>query len=506
MVRPNASRIFSSSRGSGSVRVSTVRENDASSAASARACAACCGPPGGPVDDQRDEDRHQHHRHQRDHVLPLGDGEGVERRGEEEVEQQRRRRRRRAAPGRARRRARLTTVARKNSTTSVDSPSTSRPRIPIATAASGSSRPSAHPAARRRAGTALNRRGSRIPRPASAWVTMCTSMCPESWTTRAPMPSTSTRAEPGPPRGAEDELGGVDPAGEVEQRRRARRRRRRCGTRRRRRRRAGAARPAPRPGRRRGRRRAARARRTAPPTGALGDAGGAAQHRLALRAAGQRDDDPLAGLPDVGDLLVGAVALQGDLDLVGQPEQRHLPQRGEVARLEVVGHRRVDLLRGVDVAVGHPAAQRLRGDVDELDLLRRGAPTSSGTVSCWRTPVIRSMTSLSDSRCWMFTVVSTVIPASSRSSTSCQRLALPRAGRVGVRELVDQHDLRGRGRAPRRRPARSAPRRGRSPSGGAATSRPSSSAAVLARPWVSTSPTTTSVPRSARRCASPSMA
>ena len=41
-VRPNASRTFSSSRGSGSVRVSTVRENEASSAASARACAACC--------------------------------------------------------------------------------------------------------------------------------------------------------------------------------------------------------------------------------------------------------------------------------------------------------------------------------------------------------------------------------------------------------------------------------------------------------------------------------
>ena len=40
--RLNASRILSSSRGSGSARVSTVRENDASSAASARACAACC--------------------------------------------------------------------------------------------------------------------------------------------------------------------------------------------------------------------------------------------------------------------------------------------------------------------------------------------------------------------------------------------------------------------------------------------------------------------------------
>ena len=103
--------------------------------------------------------------------------------------------------------------------------------------------------------------------------------------------------------------------------------------------------------------------------GPFGDPGGAAQHRLALRTAGEGDDDPLAGLPDVGDLLVRAVPLQGDLDLVGEPEQRHLPQRGEVARLEVVGHRRVDPLRGVHVAVGHPAAQRLGGDVDQLHLL-----------------------------------------------------------------------------------------------------------------------------------------
>ena len=68
-------------------------------------------------------------------------------------------------------------------------------------------------------------------------------------------------------------------------------------------------------------------------------------------------------------VLVGAVALQGDLDLVGQPQQRQLPQRGEVARLEVVGQRGVDLLGGVDVAVRQPAAQRLGGDVDQLDLL-----------------------------------------------------------------------------------------------------------------------------------------
>ncbi len=54
--------------------------------------------------------------------------------------------------------------------------------------------------------------------------------------------------------------------------------------------------------------------------------------------------------------------------------------------------------------------------------------TSSGTVSRCGTPVICSTTSLSDSRCWMLTVVRTVMPASSSSSMSCQRLALREPG------------------------------------------------------------------------------
>jgi len=36
-----------------------------------------------------------------------------------------------------------------------------------------------------------------------------------------------------------------------------------------------------------------------------------------------------------------------------------------------MGERGIDLLRRVDVPVRHPAAQRLRGHVDELDLIGR---------------------------------------------------------------------------------------------------------------------------------------
>ncbi len=54
--------------------------------------------------------------------------------------------------------------------------------------------------------------------------------------------------------------------------------------------------------------------------------------------------------------------------------------------------------------------------------------TASGTVSRCVTPVMRSITSFNDSRCWMFTVEITSMPASSNSSMSCQRLALPLPG------------------------------------------------------------------------------
>jgi hypothetical protein len=49
--------------------------------------------------------------------------------------------------------------------------------------------------------------------------------------------------------------------------------------------------------------------------------------------------------------------------------------------------------------------------------------TSSGTVSRCRTPVIRSISSLSDSRCWMLTVVITSMPAARITSTSSARFS-----------------------------------------------------------------------------------
>ena len=174
--------------------------------------------------------------------------------------------------------------------------------------------------------------------------------------------------------------------------------------------------------------------------GALGDPRRAAQHRLALLVAGQRDDHPLAGLPDLLHVLLGAVALHGDVDLVGHPQQRQLPQRGEVARLEVVRERGVDLLGGVDVAVREPAPQRLGGDVDQLQLLRAADDLVGHGLPLPHTgdpldDVVERLQVLDvdrgdhvDARVEQ---VLDVLPA----------LGVPGSGRVGVGELVDERHL-----------------------------------------------------------------
>ncbi len=95
----------------------------------------------------------------------------------------------------------------------------------------------------------------------------------------------------------------------------------------------------------------------------------ASQQCLALRSPGEGNHDPLPGGPGPGDAVGGPVALQTGVHLVGQPEQGELPQRGQVPDPEVVGQRGVHLLGLVDIAVGHPAAQRLGRHVDELDLV-----------------------------------------------------------------------------------------------------------------------------------------
>ena len=100
-----------------------------------------------------------------------------------------------------------------------------------------------------------------------------------------------------------------------------------------------------------------------------GDAGAAADERLTFGPAGQRHDDPFARLPGALDPVLGPVQLECAVDLVREPQQREFTERGEVAEPEVVRQRGIDPLGGVDEARREPVAQRLRCEVDDLDLV-----------------------------------------------------------------------------------------------------------------------------------------
>ena len=191
-----------------------------------------------------------------------------------------------------------------------------------------------------------------------------------------------------------------------------------------------------------------------------GHARGAADEPLAVGRARERDDDPLARLPRLVDAVPLPVVVERLVDAVGDPEQRELAQRAEVAGAEVVAERGVDPLGRVDVAVRQPARGAPRGVMSTSSIWSARRTTSSGIVSRCLTPVIRSTTSLSDSRCWMLSVEITSIPASSSSSTSCQRFSLREPGTFVCASSSTSATCGPARRAPRRRPSPRTSRRG----------------------------------------------
>ena len=176
---------------------------------------------------------------------------------------------------------------------------------------------------------------------------------------------------------------------------------------------------------------------------ARGDPSPAPEQRLPLGAAGESHDHTLTGGPGRVDAVVGAVPSEPLVDPVGEPEQGQLAQRREVADPEVVRQGGVDLLGLVDVAVGHPPAQRLGGHVDELDLV--GPPHH---LVGHRLPLHHTGDRL-DHVVQRLEVLDVdgrddVDPGIQHLVDVLPALLVARPRHVGVRELVDQRD----GRAP----------------------------------------------------------
>ena len=172
--------------------------------------------------------------------------------------------------------------------------------------------------------------------------------------------------------------------------------------------------------------------------------GGATDQLVVTGRAGHGDDEALPCLPRFGDPMTLAVVLQPRVDLIGDPQQCQLAQGRQVAGPEVVRQCGVDLLGAVDVAVGHPPAQRLRGHVDELDLV--GGPHDMvGDRLALRDPgdpldeVVHRLQVLhvhgrDDVDAGGEQVIDVLPP-----------LGVTRTRDVGVGELVDQRDLRAAG-------------------------------------------------------------
>ena len=197
-------------------------------------------------------------------------------------------------------------------------------------------------------------------------------------------------------------------------------------------------------------------------------------------------------------LLAGAAAMRAGrvaaLHALGHLAQRQLAQVGQVLLLEEILQRPRDLVRRVDLPGPQPLLQILdrRSRFTTWSACLRKL---SGTVSRTATPVTRSTRSFRLSRCCTLKRADDVDPGVQQLLHVLVALLVAAARDVGVGELVDDghrrlalqhgvevHLLDGR-------------RRGTRPARRGTTSSPSTSAAVSARPCVSTKPSTTSTPR-----------
>ena len=130
-------------------------------------------------------------------------------------------------------------------------------------------------------------------------------------------------------------------------------------------------------------------------------------------------------------------------DAIGYPQQGELAQRAEVARPEVVAQRRVDPLRRVDVAVGHPSAQGLRRHVDQLELIGAAHDVVGHRLA------LHGPGDLRDDVVQRFEVLDVqrrddVDAGIEQLLDVLPALLVLRPGRVGVGVLVDQRRLSGR--------------------------------------------------------------
>ena len=225
---------------------------------------------------------------------------------------------------------------------------------------------------------------------------------------------------------------------------------------------------------------------------AVGEALGIADEARGARILADADEDTLAGSPRARNGVRLHVRQQLVVDPLGRGAEGELAERGEVARREVVLERPLRLLGQVDLAFLQPLDQIVRRQVDELDGVgavenRVGHRLAHPDPRDLGDDVVEALDVLDVER-------GVDVDAVGEQLLDVEvALRVAAAGRVGVGELVDQRDLGPAGEEPvevhfLERVALVLDALARQ------DVRPSSSASVSLRPWVSTTPTTMSTP------------
>ncbi len=170
----------------------------------------------------------------------------------------------------------------------------------------------------------------------------------------------------------------------------------------------------------------------------VGDAAGLTHQRGASGSAIDVHQHAVAGAPRAADGVAAHVVDHLVVHALGRAPQRQLAQRRQVAGLEVVADRPLGLVRDVDLAVLQPLDQVLRGEVDDLDVVRpvddrvrhRFAHADAGDAC---DHVVQALDVLDVER------GVDVDPGRQHLLHVEEALGMPAVRSIGVGQLVDQH-------------------------------------------------------------------
>ena len=170
------------------------------------------------------------------------------------------------------------------------------------------------------------------------------------------------------------------------------------------------------------------------PSGVAHEAGG-------TRILADAHQDALARRPRAGDRIGLHMRQQLLVDALGRPPQCQLAQCGQVARREIMLQRALGLLGDVDLAFLQPLDQIVRCEVNQFDRVR---PIEHLVRHGFAHPHMRDLGDHVVEALDVLDVDSGVDVDTAREQLLGVEIALgmPAAGGIGVREFVDQRDLR----------------------------------------------------------------